>query len=127
MSEYTEHRALITLARKNLDTYPELRWLITIPSEIGGYRARFRPLMAKGAPDLWLPVRRLGFAGLVIELKAGKNKPTKEQKECLAFVEEQRYLACWTTGHSAAWELVQKYLDEGEILITEKKEYRMNF
>ena len=37
--------------------------------------------MLKGAHDVTLPVARGGFIGLSIELKAGKNMPTDEQKD----------------------------------------------
>ena len=37
--------------------------------------------MLKGAHDVTLPVARGGFIGLSIELKAGKNMPTNEQKD----------------------------------------------
>ena len=37
--------------------------------------------MLKGAHDITLPVARGGFIGLSIELKAGKNMPTDEQKD----------------------------------------------
>ena len=123
MSEYAEHRDLIKRARANTDKHPELAWLITIPTEIGGMRSRFRPLLAKGAPDLVLPVRRMGFGGLWMELKYGKNRPTKEQKECLSFLGEQRYLSAWAVGCDAAWQLTLKYLNSEEISISEKGQY----
>ena len=37
--------------------------------------------MLKGSHDVRLPVARGGFIGLSIELKAGKNMPTDEQKD----------------------------------------------
>jgi hypothetical protein len=36
-----------------------------------------------GVPDLCLPVARKGFHGLYIELKAGKNKTTPNQKQVM--------------------------------------------
>ena len=35
----------------------------------------------RGVPDICLPVSRGKYHGLYIEMKAGKNKPSKEQKE----------------------------------------------
>ena len=64
--------------------FPELALLYAIPN--GGKRNIVTATMLKregvkaGVPDLHLPVARNGFRGLWIELKAGRNAPTEEQK-----------------------------------------------
>jgi len=50
----------------------------------------------RGVLDLWLPVPRGGFCGLVIELKAPKNYPSKEQRIWIDFLERMgwRVVVC---------------------------------
>jgi hypothetical protein len=64
-------------------------------------------------PDLCLPVPRLGFHGMFIELKTGKNKPSPEQAEFLDTLAEQGYYAavCW--GAEEAIREIKEYLGIG--------------
>lgn len=39
--------------------------------------------VVRGIPDIHLPVARHGYCGLWIEMKSGKNKLSKEQKEMM--------------------------------------------
>ena len=86
--EDTEQMGVIDWANWNTGRYPELKLLFHIPN--GGKRdareaARFKAMGEKaGVPDLCLPVPMNGFAGLYIEMKYGKNKPTDHQKEWIA-------------------------------------------
>lgn len=69
----------------------------------------------KGVPDLWLPVPRRGFHGLVIEMKRLKGSTTKpEQLDWLEFLGEQGYLVAVCKGSQAAIDTIQAYLAEGE-------------
>lgn len=63
-----------------------------------------------GVPDLCLPVPMNGFAGLYIEMKYGKNKPTDHQKEWIKALKEQGYkvTVCYS-GVEATQEL-ESYL-----------------
>ena len=45
-----------------------------------------------GVPDICLPVARNGYHGLYIELKAGKNKATKNQEKWQVFLKRPRVL-----------------------------------
>lgn len=83
-----EHEMQVSLfqwAAYNTVKYPELKLMFAVPN--GGARniVVARKLKAegvkRGVPDIFLPVPRGTHAGLFIELKAGKNKPTLEQKE----------------------------------------------
>lgn len=47
--------------------------------------------MMRGAPDLFISEPGLGYHGLYLELKAGKNKQTSEQKEFEIAVKERGY------------------------------------
>lgn len=86
---------VIDWANWNTGRFPELKLLFHIPN--GGKRdvkeaARFKAMGVKaGVPDLCLPVPMNGFAGLYIEMKYGKNKPTDHQKEWIGALKEQGY------------------------------------
>lgn len=84
-TEHQSQQALFTWARNPaiLAKYPVLDLL---SSSLNGVRltpiqAVFakRGGMLKGEWDIRLPVARGGYIGLAIEMKAGKNKLTKEQ------------------------------------------------
>ena len=52
------------------------------------------------------------YHGLYIEMKAGKNKPSKEQKEWINSLQEEGYAACVCYGWLEAREVIEKYLSE---------------
>ncbi len=65
-----------------------------------------------GVPDVWLPVARQGFHGLVIELKADETKrPSKEQERWIRELTDQGYLAVVCHGCEAAKGVLMAYLD----------------
>lgn len=80
-SETTEQIKLFNWARVYEDIIPELRLLYHVPNEgkrsqSGGQILKAAGLKA-GVPDVCLPVARRGFNSLYVEMKFGKNKPTK--------------------------------------------------
>lgn len=101
-SEHAIQTALFVWANNNVQTYPELRWLFAIPN--GGLRSKVQGAKLKaegvksGVSDLCLPVARLGYHGLFIEMKRPKKKPSDEQKEFSSFVLTQGYL--WVLSES---------------------------
>ncbi|TQF00200.1 MAG: hypothetical protein FKY71_04640 [Spiribacter salinus] len=86
--EHDEQRSLIAWARMAQAKRPELALLHAIPN--GGHRNRVAAARikaegaARGVPDLCLPVPRGERHGLYIELKAGKGRPSREQRWWLA-------------------------------------------
>lgn len=86
--------------------------------------------MGKGWPDIMIFEKRGQYSGLAIELKWGKNKPTPEQKEKLAYLESQgwktavhrnfddvkreieAYLALDFEAHEAQLKRENEYLDQ---------------
>ena len=114
MSEHTEQVALFEWAAWLELQRPELGLLFAIPN--GGHRhkavaARMKAEGVKaGVPDIFLPVPRGDYAGLFVELKVGKNKPTPAQVEWHALLIEQGYkvVVCW--GWQAASVEIEKYL-----------------
>lgn len=95
--------------------YPELKLLYHIPN--GGKRDVRTAVNLKrqgvkaGIPDLHLPVARGGYHGLYIELKVGSNKATNYQKEWLAELTKQGYLAVVCYGWQQAAEQLVNYLE----------------
>lgn len=66
----------------------------------------------KGVADFFLALPQNGKAGLWLELKVGKNKPTKEQ---IAFLERKSargYIALCVWGFESAKEFISTYLLE---------------
>lgn len=97
--EHNEQAALFRWARLYQDKCPRLGMMFAIPNaqkmagqtkeqKIRTIAKLKREGLKKGVPDLFLAVEQRVdgetiFAGLFIEMKYGKNKPTKEQKEWL--------------------------------------------
>lgn len=67
--------------------------------------------MLKGEFDIKLPVARGGWIGLIIEMKAGKNKKTPEQEWYGLRMSDEGHLAwtCW--DWEAARDIITGYLD----------------
>jgi hypothetical protein len=93
---------------------PELRMLFAVPN--GG--ARHKAVAAKlkaggvraGVPDLNLAVARGGFHGLFIEMKVGKNTPSKDQRWWIAKLREAGYRVEVCYGFEAARDVILDYL-----------------
>src|SRR5271166_6565935 len=116
--------ALIAWRDLHVRRYPELGLLIHIPQ--GGKRsaregARFKRMGVRaGVSDYLLPVPmrdmggqgwiKDGGAGLWIELKAGKGKPTPAQLEWLRLMAEQGYATQVATGWVEAARAIASYL-----------------
>ena len=120
LSDESGHQeAIIQWCQYRYGTYPELELLYHVPN--GGRRDKAEAAALKrqgvkaGVPDLVLPVARGGFHGLYIELKAPGGSVQKSQKEYIAKLEQQGYLAQVRIGWQAAVELLSDYL-EGKIV-----------
>lgn len=112
--EFHSQAALITWAGMSLGIYPELKWLFAIPN--GGHRSKAAAGKAKaegvkkGVLDLCLPVRRGRYTCLYIEMKFGKNKPTQEQLDFIAFVEGQGAKCVVCHSWEEAKTVIENYL-----------------
>lgn len=121
--EDTEQMGVIDWANWNTNRFPELKLLFHVPN--GGKRnateaARFKAMGVKaGVPDLCLPAPRGGFAGLYIEMKYGKNKPTDNQEQWIADLKKQGYKVevCWS-GEEATRTL-EAYLQMSATILTD--------
>jgi hypothetical protein len=66
----------------------------------------------KGMPDLCVPVARNGYNALYIEMKAGKNKPTKNQRIAIDYLmkEGSKCEICYSFEQFR--NIVNEYLNE---------------
>lgn len=114
--EHIEQVEVFRWAAENRGRYPELALLFAVPN--GGARNKVTAARLKqegvraGVPDIWLPVARRGYHGLVIELKAGKGRVRPEQRAWLTALEVQGWLAQVQVGAEKAKELLAWYLGE---------------
>lgn len=90
-------------------------YLLAIPN--GGRRtpregARLKAEGVKpGVSDLLLPLRRGGFAGLWLELKAPGEKPNPRQREWIERMRRAGYCAEWRDSWDKAAQVITDYLD----------------
>lgn len=112
--ESGHQEALFQWAQLNAQQLPELEYLHHVPN--GGKRDKATAVALKrqgvkaGVPDICLPVARNGFHGLYIELKAGKNTATQNQKRWLNFLNSQGYKAVICYGWQQAKDEIVNYL-----------------
>ena len=110
----TDHLGVIDWANWNTGRFPELKLLFHVPN--GGKRnaaeaARFKAMGVKaGVPDLCLPVPMNGYAGLYIEMKYGKNKPTDTQNKWITALRQQGYKVAVCYGGMEATKELETYL-----------------
>jgi hypothetical protein len=89
-------------------------YLLAIPN--GGLRGKVTAAKLKaegvkpGVSDLLLPLRRQGFAGLWLELKAPGNKPTESQGRWLARMTRAGYRAEWADSWDKAAVIIADYV-----------------
>jgi len=112
--EHGEQAAVVAWARLHETRWPVLRTLFAVPngaSLAGGPSARARQMarlkaegLKIGVPDLWLVAGIGEKHGLVIEMKAGRNKPTTEQKWWLQTLEALRWqtAVCYSADDAIA-------------------------
>lgn len=89
-------------------------FMFAVPN--GGHRNYLEAVNLKrqgvrsGVPDLMLPVPKGKYHGLFIEMKFGKNKPTKNQTEYIDYLNSVGYSAIVCYSCDEALETIKKYL-----------------
>lgn len=117
-NEDQEQQKVIEWAMYRSLEYPELRLLHHVPN--GGSRNRAEAVKLKrmgvkaGVPDLVLPVPCGGYAGLYIEMKVGKNKPTEKQKEWMEQLKRYGHKVEVCYSGDEAIKTIEKYIQSGE-------------
>lgn len=123
--ESGHQEALFSWAGYNMGRMPELEYMHHVPN--GGKRDRATAVALKrqgvkaGVPDIVLPAARAGYHGLYIELKAGKNTTTENQRRWLEYLRQQGYYTAVCYGWQKAAELIERYLLHTEELTKEQK------
>lgn len=118
--ESGNQEALFQWAELNAVHMPELEFMHHVPN--GGKRDRMTAISLKrqgvkaGVPDIALPAPRADYHGLYIELKAGKNKATENQRRWLKYLADHNYYAAVCYGWRAAADLITTYLEDPESL-----------
>lgn len=98
---------------------PQLKYMFAIPN--GGSRDvreavnLKRQGVKRGVSDIFIPIPTSNYHGMFLELKVGKNKPSKEQVAFLQFVNRVGYCGVVCYGFEEAVITIQKYL-KGEII-----------
>ena len=124
--EHDEQVALFYWAELNKSKVPALELLMAIPNGAyyGGHWSTANKMkeegVKKGVPDVFLPVPMLYTnegqatdmkAGLWIEMKAGKNKPSDEQYWWIEQLEEMGYRVEVCYSSQEAIDVINEYLD----------------
>lgn len=113
-SESVEQQCLFRWAELHTGKYPELSLMFHIPNEGKRSLATGGRLKAEGlkpgVPDICLPVPRGPYHGLYIEMKAGRNRVTENQKWWLNRLSWQGYQTAVCYSCEEAAECIKKYL-----------------
>jgi hypothetical protein len=122
--EHDEQKALFIWAKIYEERFPQFQMLFAVPN--GGFRKlkTARDLKAEGVkagvPDVLYPVPRrigeVGYAGLAIEMKFGKNKTTPEQEWWLGMLQVNG----WRTGICYSWRDAARLIADYEGISWEK-------
>ena len=112
--ESEEQTALFQWAVWMENRAPQLRLLYAIPN--GGTRHKIEAANLKrqgvkaGVPDICLPYPSGGYHSLYIELKVGKNKPSKNQEDWIKDLNAAGNKAIVCYGFEEAKKEIEKYL-----------------
>lgn len=122
MSEHEIQVAVFDVLRLNESKYPFLKWIYAVPNGGSRHPAVAGKLKAEGVKrgisDICIPFpclhsfrepTGLCCRGAYIEMKAGKNKPTPEQKEFLEFVQKAGYKADVCYSAKDALDVIEDY------------------
>lgn len=112
MSEHEQQVMLFQWADLMSHSEERLHMLFAIPN--GGKRHRGTAIKLKaegvraGVPDIFLAIPRPPYAGLFIEMKFGRNRPTDEQKLWLSELNRHGYKCAisysWVDAADEIWD-----------------------
>ena len=115
ISEYSEQCVVFQWVKLHKKKYPELKWLFStlngVKLNIGQAVKAKKSGMKAGVSDIILPAKNNKYSGLFIELKVGKNKPSKEQLEFIEFTRSQGFYSQVSYGSVEAIDLIVDYLE----------------
>jgi hypothetical protein len=119
--EHAEQKQLFRWAVLHEDRVPELQGLFAVPN--GGKRHVIvaKKLKAEGVKagvlDVWLPVSRAGYHGLVMEMKrpGAITRLSEEQKWWHRFLTMQGWLTSTHDNWQSAWNVLIRYLNRPDL------------
>lgn len=119
--EHAVQVAIFAWAALNRPTYPELKYMFSVPNGFFSTKAQKAKMKAaglrSGVPDFMLLVKRGEYSGLIVELKLPKYKNAKdggcspEQIEYLKFFKVQGFGCAVAYGYEEAIENIKSYLE----------------
>lgn len=123
-NEYNEQVTIFNWASLMANMHPELNNLFAIPNGAklawrkNSKGQRYAPEalrllksgMKPGVPDMFLAYPSKNYAGLFVELKVNKNKPTKEQLEWMERLSKAGYMCAVCYGAEEAIKTISEYL-----------------
>lgn len=121
--EHIEQRCLFDWAQKHEARLHELRCLFAVPNGRGRSKMEAAKLKAegvkRGVPDVWLPVPRDGYHGLVCEMKApGElNDVSEDQQKWHGELRNQGYLVLVADHWRSAWNVIVRYLGRPDLCL----------
>lgn len=114
MSEHQEQCLVFQWARYHTSIYPCLAFMYGtlngVKLTIGQATKAKKGGNKAGVPDIVLPYPTGKYHGLYIELKVGKNKPSKEQKEYIKYLRSVGYCAEVAYGSKEAIIFIEDYV-----------------
>lgn len=114
MSEHDQQVKVFNVLRLNEAALPEIAFIYAIPNGGARHPAVAGKLKAegvkKGVCDICIPIPNAAYHGAYLEMKYGKNKPTNEQKEFMAFVERRGYKVGLAYSAEEALDFIANYL-----------------
>ena len=117
--EHDEQVALFRWAALNENRLPELKNMFAVQNGGQRHKAVAAKLKAEGVkagvPDIFLAFPKIYhsgafFAGLFIEMKAGKNRTTQSQKEWIVGLKNAGYMVAVCYGWEQAVQEIERYL-----------------
>lgn len=127
-SEHGFQAAVFCWANLNLDKYPELKYMFSIPNgfySTAGQKSKMKVEGLKsGVPDIMLPVKKLIngkfeyspaittilYSGLFIEMKSAKGVVSEEQEDYIDFLTKQGYKCEVCYSWTSARDVITNYL-----------------
>lgn len=115
MTEHDEQVAFFEYVRLKANTDPRYNNIFAVPNQglrsPGARHYFYKEGLSPGVPDVAVMVPAGKFHGLFIEMKYGRGKVTKNQREWLNKLTKQGYCCAVCTSSEKAIEILEAYLN----------------
>ena len=114
ISEHQIQSAFFKIVALHERTYPMLKIMFAVPNAAKRSMALASMLKAEGmrsgVPDVMFPYANGKYYGLALEFKSAKGKPTENQLEWIAKLEQYGWKCVIVNDAELAWNVVKEYL-----------------